>query len=65
LLTTSGNLNKQIIRLAWPVFFQNLGRSLAVAILDSYWIGKISSEHLAALAVGTWHKCAGITIRGS
>lgn len=54
MLTTSGNLNRQIIRLAWPVFFQNLGRSLAVAILDSYWIGKISSEHLAALAVGTF-----------
>jgi len=54
LLTTSGNLNRQIIRLAWPVFFQNLGRSLAVAILDSYWIGKIGSEHLAALAVGTF-----------
>ena len=54
MLTTSGNLNRQIIRLAWPVFFQNLGRSLAVAILDSYWIGKISAEHLAALAVGTF-----------
>ena len=54
MLTTSGNLNKQIVRLAWPVFLQNLGRSLAVAILDSYWIGKISSEHLAALAVGTF-----------
>ncbi len=54
MLTTSGNLNKQIIKLAWPVFFQNLGRSLAIAILDSYWIGKISSEHLAALAVGTF-----------
>jgi putative MATE family efflux protein len=54
LLTTSGNLNKQIIRLAWPVFLQNLARSLAIAILDSYWIGKISSEHLAAIAVGTF-----------
>jgi putative MATE family efflux protein len=54
LLTTSGNLNRQIIKLAWPVFFQNLGRSLAIAILDSYWIGKIGSEHLAALAVGTF-----------
>lgn len=54
MLTTSGNLNRQIIRLAWPVFLQNLGRSLAVAILDSYWIGKIGSEHLAALAVGTF-----------
>ncbi len=37
-----------------PVFFQNLGRSLAISILDSFWIGKISSEHLAALAVGTF-----------
>ncbi|MFI5211558.1 MAG: MATE family efflux transporter, partial [Ignavibacteria bacterium] len=54
MLTTSGNLNKQIIRLAWPVFFQNLGRSLAIAILDSFWIGKLGSEHLAALAVGTF-----------
>lgn len=54
MLTTSGNLNKQIIRLAWPVFFQNLGRSLAIAILDSYWIGKLGSEHLAAIAVGTF-----------
>lgn len=54
MLTTSGNLNRQIIRLAWPVFFQNLGRSLAIAILDSFWIGKLGSEHLAALAVGTF-----------
>lgn len=54
MLTTSGNLNKQIIKLAWPIFFQNLGRSLAVAILDSYWIGKLGSEQLAALAVGTF-----------
>ncbi len=54
MLTTSGNLNRQIIRLAWPVFFQNLGRSLAIAILDSFWIGKLGSEHLAAIAVGTF-----------
>lgn len=54
MLTTSGNINKQIVKLAAPVFMQNLARSLAVAILDSYWIGKISSEHLAALAVGTF-----------
>jgi putative MATE family efflux protein len=54
LLTTSGNLNKQIIRLAWPVFLQNLARSLAIAILDTYWIGKLGSEHLAAIAVGTF-----------
>jgi Na+-driven multidrug efflux pump len=33
---------------------QNLCRSLAIAILDSFWIGKISSEHLAALTVGTF-----------
>jgi putative MATE family efflux protein len=54
LLTTSGNLNKQIIQLAWPVFFQNLGRSLAIAILDSFWLGKLGSEYLAALTVGTF-----------
>lgn len=54
MLTTSGNLNKQIIRLVWPVFFQNLGRSLAIAILDSFWIGKLGSEYLAALTVGTF-----------
>lgn len=54
MLTTSGNLNRQIIKLAWPVFLQNLGRSLAIAILDSYWIGKLGSEHLAAIAVGTF-----------
>jgi putative MATE family efflux protein len=33
---------------------QNLCRSLAIAVLDSFWIGKISSEHLAALTVGTF-----------
>ena len=54
MLTTSGNLNRQIVRLAWPVFFQNLARSLAIAILDSYWIGKLGSEQLAAIAVGTF-----------
>lgn len=54
MLTTSGNLNRQIIRLAWPVFFQNLGRSLAIAILDSFWLGKLGSEYLAALTVGTF-----------
>ena len=54
MLTTSGSLNRQIIRLAWPVFFQNLARSLAIAVLDTYWIGKISSEHLAAITVGTF-----------
>ncbi len=54
MLTTTGSLNKHIARLAWPVFLQNLARSLAVAILDSYWIGKLGSEHLAAIAVGTF-----------
>ena len=54
MLTTSGNLNIQIIKLAWPVFFQNLGRSLAIAILDSFWIGKLGSEYLAAITVGSF-----------
>jgi len=54
LLTTSGNLNKQIVKLAWPVFLQNLGRSLAIAVLDSFWIGKLGPEFLAALTVGTF-----------
>jgi len=54
LLTTTGNLNKQILKLAWPLLLQNLCRSLAIAVLDSFWIGKISSEHLAALTVGTF-----------
>jgi len=54
LLTTSGNLNRHIVSLAWPVFVQNIARSLAIAILDSYWVGKLSSEHLAALTVGTF-----------
>jgi Na+-driven multidrug efflux pump len=54
MLTITGNLNRQIIKLAWPVFFQNLARSVAIAILDSYWIGKLGSEHLAAIAVGTF-----------
>lgn len=54
MLTTSGNLNKQIVKLAWPVFLQNLARSLAISILDSYWVGKLGSEHLAAIAVGTF-----------
>ena len=54
MLTTTGNLNKQILKLAWPVLLQNLCRSLAIAVLDSFWIGKISSEHLAALTVGTF-----------
>lgn len=54
MLTTSGNLNKQIIKLAWPVVLQNLGRSLAIAVLDSYWIGKLGSEFLAAVTVGSF-----------
>lgn len=54
MLTTTGSLNKLIIKLAWPVFFQNLARSLAIAVLDTYWIGKLSSEHLAAITVGTF-----------
>jgi len=54
LLTTSGNLNSQIIKLAWPVVLQNLGRSLAIAVLDSFWIGKLGPEYLAAVTVGSF-----------
>jgi putative MATE family efflux protein len=54
LLTTAGNLNSQIIKLAWPIVLQNLIRSLAIAILDSFWIGKLGSEYLAAITVGTF-----------
>jgi len=54
LLTTSLSLNKEIIRLAWPVLAQNIARSFAIAILDSYWIGKLGSEPLAAIAVGSF-----------
>jgi len=54
MLTTTGSINRQIIRLVWPVFLQNLCRSLAIAILDSFWLGKLGSEYLAALAVGTF-----------
>lgn len=54
MLTTSGNLNTQIIKLAWPVVLQNLGRSLAIAILDSFWIGKLGPEFLAAVTVGSF-----------
>ena len=54
MLTTAGNLNRQIIKLAWPIVMQNLIRSLAIAILDSYWIGKIGTEQLAAITVGSF-----------
>jgi putative MATE family efflux protein len=54
MLTTSGNLNKQIIKLAWPIVLQNLGRSLAIAVLDTYWIGKLGPEFLAAVTVGSF-----------
>lgn len=54
MLTTSGNINKQIIKLAWPLVLQNLGRSFAIAILDSFWIGKLGAEFLAAVTVGSF-----------
>lgn len=54
MLTTPRSLNKEIIRLAWPVLLQNICRSLAIAILDSFWIGKLGSEPLAAIAVGSF-----------
>ena len=33
---------------------QNLGRSIAIAILDTFWIGKLGSEYLAAVTVGSF-----------
>ncbi len=54
MLTTAGNLNSQIIRLAWPIVLQNLVRSLAIAILDTFWVGKMGSEYLASITVGTF-----------
>lgn len=47
-------MNREILRLAWPVLLQNICRSLAIAILDSYWIGKLGSEELAAITVGSF-----------
>ncbi len=54
MLTTTGNLNSQIIKLAWPVVMQNLGRSLAIAVLDYFWVGKLGPEYLAAVTVGSF-----------
>ena len=47
------SLNKEIITLAWPAVLQTLVRSF-VPIIDSYWIGKLGAEHLAAITVGSF-----------
>ncbi len=47
------SLNKEIISLAWPAVLQTLVRS-SVPIIDSYWIGKLGPEYLAAITVGSF-----------
>ncbi len=47
------SLNKEIITLAWPAVLQTLVRS-SVPIIDSYWIGKLGPEFLAAITVGSF-----------
>lgn len=49
----SKSLNKEIITLAWPAVLQTLVRSF-VPIIDSFWIGKLGPEHLAAITVGSF-----------
>lgn len=46
-------LNGEIIRLAWPAVLQTLVRS-SVPIIDSYWVGHLGSEQLAAITVGSF-----------
>ncbi len=53
MLTGEKSLNKEIISLAWPAVLQTLVRS-SVPIIDSYWIGKLGPEHLAAITVGSF-----------
>jgi putative MATE family efflux protein len=53
LLTGERPLNKEIISLAWPAALQTLVRS-SVPIIDSYWIGKLGPEYLAAITVGSF-----------
>jgi putative MATE family efflux protein len=49
----SSSLNREIITLAWPAVMQSLVRSL-IPILDSFWIGKLGAEYLAAITVGSF-----------
>ncbi|RPI15577.1 MAG: MATE family efflux transporter [Ignavibacteriae bacterium] len=46
-------LNKEIIRLAWPAVLQTVVRS-SIPIIDSYWVGHLGSEQLAAITVGSF-----------
>lgn len=45
------SLNKEIITLSTPAVLQAIVRS-SIPIIDSFWIGKLGSEHLAAITVG-------------
>lgn len=47
------SLNKEILTLAWPAAMQTLVRS-SVPIIDSYWVGHLGSEQLAAITVGSF-----------
>ena len=51
--TGTKSLNKEIITLAWPAVLQTLVRS-SVPIIDSFWIGKLGPEYLAAITVGSF-----------
>jgi putative MATE family efflux protein len=53
LLTESTSLNRTILTLAWPAVLQTLVRS-SLPIIDSYWIGKLGSEQLAAITVASF-----------
>ena len=53
MLIGTRSLNKEIITLAWPAVLQTLVRS-SVPIIDSYWIGKLGPEYLAAITVGSF-----------
>lgn len=53
MFTGEKSLNKEIFTLAWPAVLQTLVRS-SVPIIDSFWIGKLGPEHLAAITVGSF-----------
>lgn len=53
MLTGSKSLNREILTLAWPAVLQNLVRS-SLPIFDSFWIGKLGAEYLAAVTVASF-----------
>jgi putative MATE family efflux protein len=53
LLTDTKSLNRTILTLAWPAVLQNLVRS-SLPIFDSFWIGKLGPEYLAAMTVASF-----------